>query len=489
MRFLLFIAPLITLASAAIAIKKRKPQINASLNAGTINFRARSRLSKQQINNGVQVTKLSFQLKDPSGTEQEWFEGQVSPRKNPKSRFFNFKAARTLTQPGAWEWRLEATDTDGTSKISRWFVFTVDSTNTVPPTKPPTEINSPPNSPVVPPTATNSPTNSPVAPPTATDPPIEAARTAIQALVNGDAALKAKFVRLGFHDCVGGCDGCVDLTNLENKGLEVPITALDPVVASYSRDGLTKADVWALAAMVGAESSQTGRAESYDFHWYGRKVCNENTVEDRQIPSADLNTSELLHFFSSNFGFNAQQTVALMGAHSIGTLSQENSGFTGPNGWDQDNRSLNNRYYGQLIGGSRNNADGENQDFETLYNAPNWRQRRVNNQSPIPDREQWTRGRNNDIKIMTNADIALVRDFSAHFNQNTKEVSCRFRGSPNQTNPPRCPHAAETFDHMAYFKYNNREFLRQFRDVFMEVLHHGSGVQWNAYGSPPCSIA
>jgi len=28
-----------------------------------------------------------------------------------------------------------------------------------------------------------------------------------------DVNLAAKFVRMGFHDCVGGCDGCVDMTN------------------------------------------------------------------------------------------------------------------------------------------------------------------------------------------------------------------------------------------------------------------------------------
>ena len=39
-------------------------------------------------------------------------------------------------------------------------------------------------------------------------------RKEIENLINGprgDIKLAAQFLRLGFHDCVGGCDGCVSL--------------------------------------------------------------------------------------------------------------------------------------------------------------------------------------------------------------------------------------------------------------------------------------
>jgi hypothetical protein len=35
------------------------------------------------------------------------------------------------------------------------------------------------------------------------------ARSDIKKLIDADVELGAKFLRLGFHDCVGGCDGCV----------------------------------------------------------------------------------------------------------------------------------------------------------------------------------------------------------------------------------------------------------------------------------------
>lgn len=50
---------------------------------------------------------------------------------------------------------------------------------------------------------------------------VTGARTEIRRIINNafsndpalDVNLAAKFVRMGFHDCVGGCDGCVDMTN------------------------------------------------------------------------------------------------------------------------------------------------------------------------------------------------------------------------------------------------------------------------------------
>merc|ERR1712112_586579 len=39
----------------------------------------------------------------------------------------------------------------------------------------------------------------------------------------------ATMVRLSFHDCVGGCDGCVNIENDTNNGLADLIAALDLV--------------------------------------------------------------------------------------------------------------------------------------------------------------------------------------------------------------------------------------------------------------------
>lgn len=38
---------------------------------------------------------------------------------------------------------------------------------------------------------------------------------------NGTMTFNAGFIRLLFHDCVGGCDGCVNLLNPGNNGKPV----------------------------------------------------------------------------------------------------------------------------------------------------------------------------------------------------------------------------------------------------------------------------
>ena len=39
--------------------------------------------------------------------------------------------------------------------------------------------------------------------------------------------LLTTLVRLSFHDCVGGCDGCMNLDHPDNNGLEYATEALE----------------------------------------------------------------------------------------------------------------------------------------------------------------------------------------------------------------------------------------------------------------------
>ena len=156
------------------------------------------------------------------------------------------------------------------------------------------------------------------------------------------------------------------MTNIHNRGLDVPIDALAPIVDKY-KGTLSRTDVWALAAMVGSHVSQpTDASFSVDFAFteFGRIDCeqqqsvcrNEAGISHgcsvkrgphRVLPGANTNTHELFTFFKSNYGFNTRETVAIMGAHTIGVLSRENSGIDGRNGWVLNNRELDNRYYGE----------------------------------------------------------------------------------------------------------------------------------------------
>ena len=59
-------------------------------------------------------------------------------------------------------------------------------------------------------------------------------RQAIEVLIEeSERELIPKYLRLGFHDCVGGCDGCVDLENPDNNGLLEPIEEIAPSVEAF----------------------------------------------------------------------------------------------------------------------------------------------------------------------------------------------------------------------------------------------------------------
>jgi hypothetical protein len=201
------------------------------------------------------------------------------------------------------------------------------------------------------------------------EPPVLSAinmiRSDIGGLIDRDPTLSAKLLRMGFHDCVGGCDGCIDLADGDNAGLGIPIDAIAPVVSKYAHNTLlteaigaeiSRADIWAIATLEGADhATGNDRPDSvtYPMTHIGRVDCTDNVDETgvggptRSLPSPDLTTHGLLTFFSSNFGFTPDETVAIMGAHSIGTAKRSNSGFDGENGWVFNNRQLNN---GKFLG-------------------------------------------------------------------------------------------------------------------------------------------
>jgi hypothetical protein len=60
--------------------------------------------------------------------------------------------------------------------------------------------------------------------------------------------------RLGFHDCVGGCDGCVNMTNPNNQGLEEAISGIYPAVKKF-KEKYSRADTWAFTTMVAGDKA------------------------------------------------------------------------------------------------------------------------------------------------------------------------------------------------------------------------------------------
>lgn len=68
------------------------------------------------------------------------------------------------------------------------------------------------------------------------------------------------------------------------------------------------------------------------------------TTNDEGLPSALLDYDGVMDFFQEEFGFDANETVALMGAHTLGAANPDNSGFNGV--WvEGEPQYFNNEYY------------------------------------------------------------------------------------------------------------------------------------------------
>ena len=94
------------------------------------------------------------------------------------------------------------------------------------------------------------------------------------------------------------------MNNPDNAGLLEPIMALEEVYQSNPvyPNSLSRADFWALAALVGADEAQRDRDRiDWSMQWFGRKDCGAsnftNGTPERTLPGPDLASSDLLHFF------------------------------------------------------------------------------------------------------------------------------------------------------------------------------------------------
>jgi hypothetical protein len=325
---------------------------------------------------------------------------------------------------------------------------------------------------------------------------LDAARDEIGSVINAHPEnLAAKIVRMGFHDCVGGCDGCIDMLNQDNAGLQTPIDALKPVVQQFALPayGVTRADIWVLATLEAARGAQgpddLGINRDFSMNWYGRQTCEEMHNEcldalgfdqgctddrgpHRDLPSPDLTNAGLLHFFLEEFGFDERETVAIMGAHTLGTLSRENSGFNGDNGWLGNTDRLDSGYYDALVGGDPADYDPATYNLDNLMFAGNWNQVCYDNSAfPTPNRCEWERGTEPNHFVMVNSDMALVRDLTILDSEG--KVDCQFRCNRPGCMANRCPHASLTIDIAAEYKHNNDIFLEDFEAALKKMLEKG----------------
>ena len=174
------------IANVFAQIRNTRPSAGTTVD---INQRVNFRVKTSTNSGSIQEVKFTFQ--NPNG---DLFET------NGRRRGNGYRTRRRLAVAGTWQWKVTVITSTGEEQSIDWrdIVAANDAAPTVPTPTAPT------------PTAPTPTAPTPTAPTPTSIVPIEAVANDIRALLDTDPDLGAKFVRLGFHMCVGGsCDGCV----------------------------------------------------------------------------------------------------------------------------------------------------------------------------------------------------------------------------------------------------------------------------------------
>uniref|UniRef100_A0A6V1P7P8 Plant heme peroxidase family profile domain-containing protein n=1 Tax=Heterosigma akashiwo TaxID=2829 RepID=A0A6V1P7P8_HETAK len=281
-----------------------------------------------------------------------------------------------------------------------------------------------------------------------------------------------KFARLAFHDCIGGCDGCVDLTNKENNGLLAAVNELEDLTEYIQENivNISRADVWTLAEMRAIVLGMSRDDLEPDFEFeVGRSNCEAGSALDEyegHFPNAALNYTGMVEAMA-DFNLTDQELTALMGIHSIGNCKVANSGYQGE--WATDAERLTNDYYELLL------------DMDSTTNiSVNWHQVRIPNTGVygktgelVGTKWQWN-GTTYPDKLdggprpimMLNVDMALVLDFEV------KNITDEESGEVPACNFTTCSYNSKTIDYVNEYARSKRTWATDFSKVFQKMLKH-----------------
>ena len=291
----------------------------------------------------------------------------------------------------------------------------------------------------------------------------------IESVKNGnDLPLIAATVRLAFHDCMGDghCDGCIDHLKPNNVGLKKITDCLDHLYDTSYKGKLSRADFYALAALVALTRSTVDAPDKFNGLKYfkvGRKDCRTSPLEDEartnDFPRGTDGTTKTFNFFKKEFGFTVRESVALLGAHTLGRCHLENLGFLGTwvdkrfsthsHGGLSPTSVLNNAYYKMIIDvipWGQVTINGKNKQWQELtHSIPN---------DKLPDSRR--------VPILLNIDMAnswVVEPFN-----NNGAVSC----TPTSKKSP-CRHSI-AHHHAKEFAQDNALWMHEFTNVFCRMI-------------------
>ena len=167
-------------------------------------------------------------------------------------------------------------------------------------------------------------------------------------LVRGDVV--GGLVRLAFHDAaeyLSGAgdnfraDGCVDLTKGDNGGLAAVIDGVQPYYLAHC-SVFSRADFWYLAAVVSLNLAEPSGTYDVPFN-FGREDASSCVYTGGRLPDAEGGFGEVRRVFIDNMGLTMTESIALLGAHTLGRTETANSGYNGP--WVTATNRFDNQFF------------------------------------------------------------------------------------------------------------------------------------------------
>lgn len=185
--------------------------------------------------------------------------------------------------------------------------------------------------------------------------------------------------------------------------------------------------------------------------YFGRQDCatSPDGLSVRKFPDGHAGWTESFLWFQQNLALTKQETIALIGAHTLGKVRKQTSGF-GTRKWVRQSFVLDNQYYADII-------------------AKKWNPEEVNCGSRFGCKWEWhVKSNRNDKTVMLNSDMALWNDIEPFLNRRTGKVRCNWRT---------CPLNPSTKDITAIYARENQIWLNDFADAFELLITTGYATQ------------
>lgn len=180
-----------------------------------------------------------------------------------------------------------------------------------------------------------------------------------------------------------------------NAGLKVARDFLEPVKQKFP--WITYSDLWTLAGVCAIQEMQGPK-----IPWRpGREDRDASAcTPDGRLPDASKDQKHIRAIFN-RMGFNDQEMVALIGAHSLGRAHPDRSGYDGP--WDFSPTVFTNEFFRLLL-------------------DEKWQWRKWNGPAQYTDKSTGT-------LMMLPTDIALVKDkeFRKHVERYARDSDAFFK--------------------------------------------------------------